>query len=258
MKYALSLIALFSISSCKNMESTSLVPLPASNPKEESTSTTSNAAVNQTTISKGLVAYYPFDNNSSDYSGKGNHGSSYGATPTSDRFGRPNRAYNFNGMGQYIQVPRSPSLEPAEEITISFWMYGKPGYDGMQRIVRKAAHVSSGYMVSFTNADNRLDFRASNSDLSCITKYGVERTNYLNRWLFVTATYSKKTHSGKFYIDGQLSSTTTNACYEMNHADDLYIGNFRQNEGFEGSLDDLRIYDRVLSEAEIKILYKIR
>jgi len=45
----------------------------------------------------GLVAYYPFNGNANDFSGNANHGTSYFTTSTSNRFGVPNTALNFNG-----------------------------------------------------------------------------------------------------------------------------------------------------------------
>ncbi len=50
----------------------------------------------------GLVAYYPFNGNANDVSGNGYNGTVNGATLTTDRFGNPNSAYNFNGNFQSI------------------------------------------------------------------------------------------------------------------------------------------------------------
>ena len=52
----------------------------------------------------GLVAYYPFDSSCADISGNGNNGVNHGASPTSDRFGRANSAYSFNGSSNYINL----------------------------------------------------------------------------------------------------------------------------------------------------------
>lgn len=53
----------------------------------------------------GLNAYWPLDGNANDYSGNANNGAVNGATPTTDRFGNPNRAYAFNGFSSRIDVP---------------------------------------------------------------------------------------------------------------------------------------------------------
>ena len=56
----------------------------------------------QFNIDSGCVANYPFNGNAEDISGNGNNGTVYGATLTTDRFGNPNSAYNFNGSS-YIE-----------------------------------------------------------------------------------------------------------------------------------------------------------
>ena len=70
----------------------------------------------------GLVAYYPFNGNANDESGNNNNGTVYGAKLTTDRFGKPNSAYSFDG-GSYIEVQNSSSLNPANSISITWWCY---------------------------------------------------------------------------------------------------------------------------------------
>ncbi|MBC7408621.1 MAG: hypothetical protein H7339_09555, partial [Arcicella sp.] len=51
----------------------------------------------QVNLKNGLIACYPFNANANDESGNNNNGTINGATLTTDRFGKANRAYNFNG-----------------------------------------------------------------------------------------------------------------------------------------------------------------
>ena len=69
------------------------------------------------------VAYYPFNGEASDASGLNNHGQLVGGvTPTHDRFGQPCSALQFDGVSGFIEVPTSPSLEsPLQSITICLW-----------------------------------------------------------------------------------------------------------------------------------------
>ena len=64
---------------------------------EASTGSDLNDA-NSTPLQQGLVAWYPFDGNASDMSGNENHGTVYGATLGSDRFGEDGKSYNFDGV----------------------------------------------------------------------------------------------------------------------------------------------------------------
>ena len=59
----------------------------------------------------GLIAYYPFNRNANDESENGNHGTVYGATLTTDRFGNPDSAYSFDGVDDYIEVAPSSNLD---------------------------------------------------------------------------------------------------------------------------------------------------
>ena len=53
---------------------------------------------------RGLIAYYPFNGNTNDESGYGNHGSVIGAKLGKDRFGNNNSAYSFDGINDYISI----------------------------------------------------------------------------------------------------------------------------------------------------------
>ena len=74
----------------------------------------------------GLVAWYPFNGNANDESGSGNNGTVYGATLTTDRFGNSGKAYFFNTIPCYIDLPEiSTELgKPGNNATYSMWFKG--------------------------------------------------------------------------------------------------------------------------------------
>ena len=74
----------------------------------------------QADLTQGLVAWYPFDGNASDMSGNGNHGTVYGATLGTDRHGHANKAYNFDGVDDYILITNGSYTHPSQ--TIAFWL----------------------------------------------------------------------------------------------------------------------------------------
>jgi hypothetical protein len=82
----------------------------------------------QSFLTNGLVAYYPFNGNANDESGKGNNGTVYGATLATDRFGFTNSAYSFSRTGytpptrkDEIYIPYSPTFNTTN-ITVSVWV----------------------------------------------------------------------------------------------------------------------------------------
>ena len=58
----------------------------------------------------GLLAYYPFNNSTNDLSGHNFNGVAYNLTSSSDRFGKPNAAYSFNGTSSYIKIKDKQAL----------------------------------------------------------------------------------------------------------------------------------------------------
>lgn len=73
---------------------------------------------------QGLVAYYPFNGNTNDESGNGHNGFISGATLTTDRFGRTNHAYCFDGTSNFISVPNDVALNPSS-VTVLVWAKGQ-------------------------------------------------------------------------------------------------------------------------------------
>ena len=69
----------------------------------------------------GLVGWWPFNGNANDESGNGNHGTVNGATLTNDRNGKPNCAYDFDGVDDSIPTKFNGVLGK-EARTISFWV----------------------------------------------------------------------------------------------------------------------------------------
>ena len=81
---------------------------------------------------KNLVAYYPFDGDADNKSDLNLNGKIFGATLTKDRFERPDKAFYFNGIDNYITLPLE-ILNRQQETTISFWIkvqnIKEPNYD---------------------------------------------------------------------------------------------------------------------------------
>src|SRR5215213_8904042 len=74
-------------------------------------------------IHDSLVAFYPFNGNANDASGKGNNGNVNGASVATDRFGNSNAAYDFDGVNDFIQIANHSSLDLNYHFSISVWFY---------------------------------------------------------------------------------------------------------------------------------------
>ncbi len=207
----------------------------------------------------GLVAYYPFDGNANDMSGYGNHGTIHGASLTADRFGSPSNAYYFNGSS-YITVPHSTIFNQIEESnTLSFSAWIKP---------HQWHHLGNGYYFPIIDKyDSVNDFgwvlwlRGDFIVLQTIPNYFNSLTyNFaLNNWYHLVLIVNPSNQAAEYYVNGSYIG-----CRPCNNipqtADDLYIG-FSPSGGEDycfGVIDDLRFYNRVLSDEEISMLYNLR
>jgi len=206
----------------------------------------------------GLVGWWGFNGNAQDGSGNGNHGTVNGATLTTDRFGNPNGAYDFDGVDDYIQL-QSPLLNNA--ITISFWAYDDGGYPNTYSI--NPRYVSSEFcnggfalVNNVVNSPNGIFFarnRGSSSDALFSTVSPAYQVNQN-----IVFTYDGNV--GKFYINGNLVSSINNTGNITTSAN-LFFGKSGCNnagqmiDAFNGKLDDIGIWNRALTQQEITNLY---
>lgn len=210
-------------------------------------------------LRKGLVAEYLFHGNANDSSGNGFHGRVEGAVLTPDRFGQPNCAYAFDGEKAYIEISPSPLLS-SEAFSISVWAR----YDEKASLAWwNNAIVSQDDGGKNKNKDNlRRVFQLSTLG-STITWHRMKETtdavskNHLSRgvWYHISAVFDGSFH--KLYINGELHDTQSGT-FRPHPEEPIFIGKKNTNEKrfyFHGVIDDIRLYNRVLSEQEISALY---
>ncbi len=223
-------------------------------------------------LSDGLVAYYPFDGNANDASGNGNHGTVYGVTPTTDRLGNANGAYYFDGNA-YIEVPNSDSLHNVTKaVTISAWVNATEGYSG-GGVTLDSDHISvvckgyekRQYGLQINNNNEWLfALKESDSKSSEIFTCGSSAGYSIGVWQHVALTWDGATITT--YVNGVSVGETQYGTELAPNDESLYIGmdvggagifgeTWSQIEYLKGYLDDLRIYNRALSAAEVKALY---
>lgn len=209
---------------------------------------------------EGLVVYYPFNGNANDESVNGNHGTVHGASLTKDRFGNENSAYYFDGVDDYLICKNNTSLNPSKAITLSAWVFPKKIVSGETGIVQKwKAGGANVYSYSIELRSGIPEFALSPAGGSGGGfSYGVVTTQKslpVNNWTYLTAVYD-----GSYmylYIDG--IKTAKNAYNKdiYNSPIDLLIGRSSWSKTFEGIIDEVKIYDRALSESEVREFYDI-
>lgn len=215
------------------------------------------AAVTNAGLNDGLVAYYPFNGNANDESGNRNNGRVYGATLTTDRGGSANSAYNFDGEDDYIRIPDSSSLDISNTITIAFWikpkeqLYSLPGTLGGIIVSKEGA-----YEVAMRKDDDAIRYGLWTVDEWIWEPTGI--VPKIDNWVFIAITYDGSQVT--CYEDGVLKRQNTQT--GLIRTTDLplgigsrYYSDNWSNKNFHGVIDDVCIYNRVLSQSEINELY---
>jgi len=197
-------------------------------------------------LNDGLVAYYPFDGNTNDFSGYENHGTENGGVSYST--GIHGQAIKLDGVNNYITIADSVSISPTKAITLSAWV--KPDFisDSLGfRIISKCLSVNdcgkNSYILGFyymqvLNTPFYISARARVSEWSHIV--GTFDGNYM-----------------KLYKNGNLIDSQYVSGNIFDSSAPLTIGaNGHFSENYAGFIDDARIYNRALSEEEVKELYE--
>lgn len=204
--------------------------------------------------SSGLVAWYPLDGNAADATSNKNDGTIGGGSPvaTPNRKGVAGKATLFNGTTDYFTIPTSASLEsPDTALTLAVWVNTKAYYSGWAAPLAKSSSSTEGlYRIGYNSIYGYGVFNGMT--LSFYGSIGLEK------WVFLAITYSKAYGKMIFYKDGEkLGEVAGNITPGAEKKGNLEIGRDTPyaTEYFNGSIDDLRIYNRALTAAEIKKLY---
>jgi len=202
-----------------------------------------------TTLYTSLVAYYPFNGNANDESGNGNNGTVNGATLTTDRNGNSNKAYSFSGNQQYISTPINSEF--TNQITISVWIKTNVNKDNSGVFCSRNGSNGNGIWIFL---DGRPYMMLSNGQgVGVSVEASSTVTN--NSWHHILATFNGSV--AKIYIDGTFINQSTSVYTIILQANFIigYDALLGYNRYFKGLIDDIRIYNRTLSDTEIQQLY---
>lgn len=223
-----------------------------------------NAQVN---LNMGLVGHYPFSGNANDASGNNNNGAIQNGTQlTSDRFGNPNSAYNFDGIDDYIKVTDNGTFSTP---TMSLVIWFQTESNALQVLVGKRKFEDDGTQgggAQYQFFINYPPFPGIGSNLvgsnnSCAT---VANSSYINtndwicatKWYMAVITFDGSRH--KIYIDGVLRVNAPTSFPSMLICNsELRFGNWWSGGTlpFKGKLDDIRWYNRAINQDEVTALF---
>lgn len=199
----------------------------------------------------GMVGWWPGDGNADDLVGRNSGtpegGAGFGA-------GLVDQAFSFDGVDDLIRVPDTAALNPSNQITIDAWVYPLSFPNSAPSIVRRNNPDSlTGVQYLLAVGDGSTTGVAH---FNC----GIPDCNPtggsipLNQWSHVAGTYDGNT--AKVYVNGVLVDSMAVTGLIPPPGDDFYIGS-QGNPGrdFHGMIDELEVFDRALTEQEIRSIY---
>lgn len=215
-----------------------------------------------TNLATDLVLDMPMNGNAQDISGKNNQGIVNGATPTTDRNGNVNSAYLLNDNS--ISVSNSASLQFSNAFSYSIWIklistsgidgYGAINQYGYHPILSKNCDRQYVYSGIGTGANNNFYYQTGTwNGMATARNVPIQ----IGQWMHLSTTYDGE--RVKLFLNGQvIQDTLTQIDFTAANATDLIIGKFNcWGYYFNGAVDDLKIWNRALTDAEVQTLYGV-
>ncbi|MFC2124526.1 LamG-like jellyroll fold domain-containing protein [Bacteroidota bacterium] len=223
-------------------------------------------------LSQSLIAHYPFDGNPNDATLNNLDGTITGGTTlSSDRFGNDNSAYSFNGTDGYINTPDDMLLDfgAGESISLAFWARSNNNGDSFYYIQKGYGGSTAGnnaFNYAMGRSSNKINFTFSDDNNIGNRPWTTTNDVFLDtgwHYIVMNHTFGDGSNS-QLYIDGDpvagsWSNGTGSEIPQQNDID-LLIGSGYTAAGdniyfIDGAMDDVRIYNRMLSQDEIDSLY---
>jgi hypothetical protein len=214
--------------------------------------------VTEVPMAAGLVAYYPFNGTANDAIGS-NHGVVTDAVLVADRKGNANEAYSFNGTSAWITLPDQGLPSGNGPRTVALWIHFN-GYSANPALISYGAIAPNNafyaVLLSASRPNNPLCVgQAGGGDTPSVA--GTE----LNRWYHLT--FSHDGSQTKIFLDGVLRGTASRT-FDTTLPGTWHIGSYidpaptQGNVHHHGLIDDVRVYNRALTDAEILSLGSAR
>lgn len=232
---------------------------------------TSAAAYAQIPTS-GLIARWKFDNNYNDVTGNGHNGTGHSTSFVAGKKGTPNTACYLTGSNSYVGAKYMSDLN-LSAYTIIAIMKPTAFYSGNCQnnflFSRGADYTNGNYTMHFTDnayndcsiQDTNMNVLASNAEFITIDGTDWQHNTphiHTGSWYTVAVSFDGSDFAG--YIDGALKATIpkTNAGTISSSTDSIWIGGNYGNTSypywFTGYIDDMILYNRALTAAEIALL----
>jgi hypothetical protein len=217
------------------------------------------ATASQAQVTSGLVAYYPLDGNANDASGNNFNGTAYNGVTYSP--GLSGLAANFSGASQqYIALPTAIPVTSA--FTVAFWLNTADTTAntfpyGLFLVSRDIPNANYDWNICL-GLGRKLEFHTgtpTNDSLILTSTSDLPA----NEWVHVTCVADAAAGMKDIYLNGQLAASTPWVPTTFaNSIVPIYLAASTANPFahlfLNGSMDEVRFYDRALSASEVMTL----
>jgi len=208
-------------------------------------------------VQEGMIGFYKLDGNTNDAVRISKPGTNSNTIWTKNRHGIDNRAAAFTG-NSYIKLN---TKFPLKSYTKTAWVQRGVHNQNIEVVANNIlsgdngkSHKSSdfsGHAFWIPSHKNYKIFSGHNQQWFLV---GSNESIKMKEWFFAAVTYEFESYTLKLYLNGELISENPDAS-PVSQCPNLYIGAHVKSNFFNGFIDDVRIYDRALSENEIKTIY---
>jgi M6 family metalloprotease-like protein len=210
---------------------------------------------------KGILAYLPLEESAGtqavDVSGRGSHGTLKNGLSfeTGSTAGAVGKGLSFDGVDDHIAL--NPVMDRRNDgFTVALWANPQAVQWWARFIDFGNGSASDNILLARRESTNDLVFKVYNGT-SAGAEVRAANAIELNKWQFFAATVDS-TGSVRIYKNGQLIQSGTTAIPKRIYRSNLFIGrsNWAADAYYKGAMDDIRIYNYGLSEAEIAAIYQ--
>lgn len=224
------------------------------------TNTHQNVSLVGPGFSNGLIGWWTFDGKETPWTSstaattKDTSGSGLDATlnnmdrSTAPALGKVGQALAFDGIDDYAVT--SGNIPSGSAFTVSVWV--KPNGSQVSNFRLLETDFASGFFLGGDSTGTQFQWIIKN------TLFGVGGAVTPGVWTNVVGTYDGIT--ALLYVNGTQVASQSGSGLSPTTALPLYFSTSDQNPGsseFHGTMDDVRVYNRALSAAEVKSLYKM-
>ncbi len=200
-----------------------------------------------------MFAYWPLDNSCADMAGHGYDLTRYNGTGYSTDNQQGSASLLLEDADDFAS---SPYIDPGNEFTLCMWVKMPSGRINIQTLMANGASGSSsdGFKVlvnTYASSDRKISFESGNGMDASITRTKVEVFDF-DCWNHIAVTVNKNTGVVRLYYNGTDVTAESGVHKSFRTGNAIRLGRMTNNLfGMKGQLDDVRIYKRLLSSAEI-------